>query len=91
MALPKDLEVERMLKIKDKSQAIGEFLDWLSEEKSIELAYWVGNDLCPSHVPYEQLLAEFFDIDLNAAENERRSLLAQLRKAAAKPKRRVTV
>lgn len=43
-------EHEKMSKIVDKSQAIGEFLDWLQQEKGAVVHHWVSNDYeekCP--------------------------------------------
>ena len=79
-----------MLGVTDKSQVVGKFLDWLNSEKGIVLARWVSEDgrdeLCPDYTSYERLLADFFEIDLVAVENEKRSILAQLRKATSKPR-----
>ena len=69
----------------DQSQAIGEFIDWLSDEKGVTLAHherWEGYDN-PQYVPYRRsiqgLLAEFFDIDLTALDDEKRAMLDAIR------------
>ncbi len=74
------MEHAKLNRVKDKSQAIGEFLDWLSEQRGIALCKYD-----PAHPPYwpihkrtEQLLAEFFQIDLKKIEDEKRAMLASL-------------
>lgn len=76
-------ECEKIADARDKSQAIGEFLSWLGEEKEIELAEWhkPGTDnerLFPVNINKEELLAEFFGIDLVRAEEERRQMIKAL-------------
>lgn len=76
-------ECDKMLAVQDKSQALGEFLDWLQEEKGVQLAYYPeGEEATDELVPWrrrtEEILAEFFDIDLKKVEEERRVMLAKL-------------
>lgn len=61
-------ELDKMLAVRDKSQAIGDFLSWLNEKYDVAL---------PRSI--EELLADFFDIDLAQAERERAALLDDLR------------
>ena len=75
-------ELAKMLAVQDQSQVIGEFIDWLSSK---------GMTICSSNgglrgtlfhpvaIPTEELLAQHFGIDLQAAEAERRAILADLR------------
>lgn len=102
-------ECERMLNVKEKSQAIGEFLEWLEETKKVHFRQfavacgrckcttverdedgdWYCNECEEYTATYdveilfplrtEQLLAEFFRIDLNKVEQERRDMLKELR------------
>jgi hypothetical protein len=120
--------LEKMAAVRETSQGIGEFLDWLHESQSLHLmAYrtdqidtrpcpgdggWLG-DPCDDGVMYlgkpnerdctncdgkgyievkvegwvedprsiEQLLADYFEIDLKAVEKERRALLEEIRRA----------
>jgi hypothetical protein len=61
------------------SQAQGEFLTWLQEEKHYILC---GHPTCKwaaAVATVEKLLAEFHGIDLNKVEKERRALLDFLR------------
>lgn len=86
-------ELEKVEQIQDKSQPVGEFLEWLTTERGIVLAqyhkhtekcygidefYKCGfNDdlLYPCRIGIEKLLAEFFHIDLDKVEMERRQLI----------------
>jgi hypothetical protein len=92
-------EHEKLHAITDKSQAIGEFVDWLDAEKSIVLARrhehgddcrseegflmcgYSTNDLIPAGVRIQTLLAEFFGIDEEKIEREKREMLAEIRSA----------
>lgn len=77
-------ELDKMLSNKDKSQTIGEFLDWLMSEKKVILC--VYDEKISEHHPYpirksiEELLAEYYGIDLKKCEKERMALLNNLRK-----------
>jgi hypothetical protein len=72
---------EKAITVKAKSQAIGEFLDWL-ETEGITLARPdtnVTRDGCwclPIHEPHEDLLARYFEIDLVVLEAEKRAMLS---------------
>jgi hypothetical protein len=75
---PKTPELDKMLAVKKESQAIGEFISWLKEEKNYYIAERVAatnfqeeSDLMPVQISTEKLLAEFFEIDLDKAEKER--------------------
>lgn len=82
--LPVYPEHEKMKPIAEQSQAIGEFLDWMSG-KGFHLLKWHEFDdgthdyiTAPSVV---KLLAEFFDIDLDKIEREKRAMLDYMRGA----------
>lgn len=73
-------EHEKLSAIADKSQAIGEFLQWL-EDRGISLAAYANKGdtfLSPYLYGREQLLAEHFEIDLAKLEKEKRAMLAEL-------------
>ncbi len=74
-------EHARLLKVKDESQACSEFLEWLSSEKGFHLAKSIPGRARPSYVSYsiQDLLAEFFEIDQDKLEAEKREMLATLR------------
>lgn len=75
--------LDKMSAIKAESQAIGEFLEWLTT-KGIHLAHNVEGHNYPHYLSRstEELLAEFFDIDLNQAEAEKRAILDHIRSAS---------
>lgn len=96
-------ECEKMAKVRDQSQKIGEFLEWLRGEKEIVFCTYHQHskscydneedyedhkyarcgyredDLAPAPIRTEEILAEFFDIDLDKIEQERRALLEYCR------------
>lgn len=79
-------ELDKILKIKNESEAIGEFVEWLNSQ-GIILAEEYKGVVAQSWVlvtrPINELLARYFDIDTDKAEAERRQILASLR--AEKP------
>lgn len=80
-------EHEKMQKISDKSQAIGEFLEWAAAEKGLHLAgYRKFEDsenevLTVTYTPVQDLLAEFYGIDQRVLEREKRTMLDKMREA----------
>lgn len=82
-------EHEKLHAISDKSQAIGGFVDWLSQEKKIHLGQWgtcldefcQEDSLHPVHTDIQDLLAEFYDIDRDKLEDEKQTMLREIRKA----------
>ena len=83
-------EHDKLDQVHDKSQAIGEFLDWLQNERDIVLAEYhehaMGRKdvLLPIHAHIETLLGAFFGIDLEKLEDEKQQMLATLRAAQQK-------
>lgn len=84
-------ECDKLLEVKDESQSIGDFLDWLTHEKKIVLCEWREVDRdeeedgfhdghYPTYDTIEQLLAKYFEINLKKLEKERRKMLANLQK-----------
>ncbi len=75
-------ELAMMLAFHGQSQVIGEFIDWLSS-KGMTICSPTGGLkgtlFHPVGTPTEELLAQHFGIDLQAAEAERRAILADLR------------
>ena len=71
-------ELAKMQEVQTQSQAIGEFIEWLGQngmaictsEEGLR-----GDRFYPVMVPTEELLARHFDVDLQAAEKERRAIL----------------
>lgn len=85
-------ECDKAVKIRNKSQSIGEFIEWLRDEKKVILASKMPIEdfedeeietLAPAYYNLDSLLAEFFGIDLNKIEKEKRELLEAVRKANA--------
>jgi len=77
---PKTPECDKLLAIREKSQAIGEFLEWFQGKYVIANYYPEGSDnLQPDHIDIEKILAEFFWIDLNKTEDEKRAVLEYVR------------
>ncbi len=72
--------LEATKKTDDATQLVGEFIDWLSEEKQLVLGRWNDDDeLIPARENIQRLLAEYFGIDQNALEAEKTALLGYLR------------
>lgn len=71
-----------MLAVADQSQAIGDFLYAsgfvLAEYRAID--NYREPQLVPVNTSIEQILADWFDIDLKKVEQERRAMLAAMRK-----------
>ena len=75
-------EHEKLKAIQEQSQVVGEFLDWLQNEKHPVIAEYQKEDpqlLYPIYISIEQLLADFFDIDLKKIEIENRQILEKQR------------
>ena len=80
-------EHEKLQKVKDQSQAVGSFIEWLSDEKNFIIAQYLESDgydragFRPVNVPVNSLLAEYFEIDQKKLEEEKREMLSILRMA----------
>jgi uncharacterized protein with HEPN domain len=79
-------EHERLSRIKDKSQIIGEFIEWLGEAKGYHIGQYreyqddpFFKEMIPIRTSTEKLLAEFFGIDLNKIEKEKLQMLDEIR------------
>jgi nucleoside-specific outer membrane channel protein Tsx len=80
-----ELDKQRAVIESGASETVGDFYNWL-DEKGYVLARWEvdGNEndyLGFVHINPQQLLAEFFGIDLDKIESERRAILEELRSA----------
>ena len=69
-------EHAKLANVQPQSQAIGEFLEWLTSETGHVIAKY-GDDerLRPSYESINGLLAQFFQIDLTVLETEKRAML----------------
>jgi len=79
-------ECDKMLKVQTQSQAIGRFLEWLQDERNLTLAEYGktrhdSDELFPVRLGINQLLAEYFNIDLNKVEQEKAAILDGVRAA----------
>ena len=75
-------EHAKLALISDKSQAIGEFLEWLTYEKGIWLCCFDADDeFFPIMQRQTDLLAEFFKIDQKKIDEEKDQMLAAIREA----------
>lgn len=78
-------EHEKLKKVVKESQAIGEFMEWLEQEKDVTLCKTIprGEEgegrFWPSFTPIQELLADFFGIDLKVIEQEKRAMLDKMR------------
>jgi len=89
-------EIDKLRAIKDKSQLIGEFLESLSTQglvlctrhehdencyinEELECGYIEG-EYYSVNISIEQLLADYFKIDLKKVEEEKQLILKQLEK-----------
>ena len=76
----KNPEHQKIHAVKDQSQSIGDFMEWL-EEKGIVFAHYDGGDFLAEY-PFqtkEKWLAEFFDIDLDKIEEEKLAMIEELK------------
>jgi hypothetical protein len=74
-------ECEKLAKVSETSQKIGEFLEWLNEQGFTICRLGEDNSdlFYPDYTSINQRLADFFGIDLNKVEAERRQMLETLR------------
>jgi len=72
-------ESEKLAAVAPFSQKIGEFIEWLSE-KDMLIGKWCNNGIRVDVARFnkQELLAEFFEIDLKKVEKEREQMLAYL-------------
>lgn len=76
-------EHEKMHAVKEQSQAIGAFLDDPNTGQLCEFNDEMGEFL-PTHKTIERTLADYFDIDLDKIEAEKRDMLDKMRAANAR-------
>ena len=77
-------ELEKLKEVSKTSQEIGEFLNWLPEIGIYLCRYDEEDYFYRSVVDFEKLLAEYFKIDLNKVEQEKREILEDIRNNAEK-------
>jgi hypothetical protein len=76
-------EHEKLARISDQSQRLGEFLEW-AEEKGWHLAEWQDeiDYMLPIHLKKDQVLARYFGIDLDRLHAEKDAMYQALSEAA---------
>ncbi len=78
-------ECDKLLAAQERSQACGDFIEWLRDEKKLVLCEQIPRRGLPTvyrpafNITTEQILAEFFGIDSKKLEKERRAMLGALR------------
>lgn len=72
-------ECEKLQAVSEKSQCISEFIEWLETTKNVQLSQNVDDYYRWLDTPIDQLTAEFFNIDLNKVERERKHMLERCR------------
>lgn len=77
--LPEHARLEAAKKTDDATQLVGEFIDWLDDEKHLVLAERGSVELYRATVSTRDLLAEFFGVNRGALEAEKQALLDHLR------------
>lgn len=78
-------ESSRLLAVSKESQTCGEFLDWLRSKGFVLAEYDPESEsgrLYPAHFSTTSLLAEFFGIDINKLEQEKRAVLEEYQQRA---------
>ncbi len=75
----------KLSRVRSDKAIIDCFLDWLYEDKKIELCTrskrYLGENFAPIHASKDALLMEYFGIDQAELEKERRKILAEQRRA----------
>lgn len=78
-------ELDKMHAVHDHSQAIGEFLEWLGQEKGLRICTYdpKREEFNLATISTIALLAEYFEIDLATVEAEKVAILESIRSAHA--------
>ncbi len=80
-------EHEKLTVIKEKSQLLGEFLEW-ARSSNYEFcnrvvidkgSAWEKVEYQPNRAPIEKILADFYEIDLTKLEFEKQQMLATIK------------
>ncbi len=69
-------ELEKISKYTNDIRILHEFLEWLQGKKSVEFGKWNGDRFIPALLGSDEtLIYEFFSIDAEQLEKERKDLL----------------
>lgn len=90
-------EHEKLKAVKEQSQTCGNFLEWLQEQGILLAQYHVHTDRCfragcdvssgelyPVSASITKLLAQYFEIDEDTLEQEKRQMLEELQPSGGK-------
>ncbi len=78
-------EHEKLKKVKDEKNLIGDFLDWLRSDTDRVIAEYVDvgdfadERLVPKSESISDILADYYDIDQEKLEQEKQQMLESLR------------
>lgn len=72
-------ECDKLRKVTHKSQIIGEFLAWLQDEKGLVICDLEDNEYLPYGSSINQMLADYFEINLDKVEREKQAILDGIR------------
>jgi hypothetical protein len=80
-------EHAKLIAVAERSQVIGEFLEWLKGERLPRVWLCVSGEdeegedtFYPEYTSTEQMLSEYFHIDLEVIEKEKQAMLDELRR-----------
>ena len=73
-------EHAKLRAVRERHETVCEFLAWLDETKGINLAWREPSNY--SFIRFDELVAEFFEIDMNAFEAEKRAMVDRIREQA---------
>lgn len=79
MKAPDTPELDRLLAVAEDSHKIGDFLDWLEQEREVYLSVIEHGELTPCYTTKEALLAAYYKINLSKVELEQRAVLEHVR------------
>lgn len=79
-------ECEKLVKVSEESNKIGGFLEWLTGEEGAYICKWEEKyesfyTIYTGNNGINQVLAKYYNIDLDKVEQERRALLEWIREA----------
>jgi len=84
MKQPKTPNLDKMVKVTSESNLIGEFVDWMRNERGLKICEWSKE--YEGHYPVyygytgiNRLIAEYYEIEYDEMDNERRRLLEWIR------------
>lgn len=75
-------EHQKMRAVREQSQFIGQFIDWLQNETDLRICSYADDDggYYLAHISTEKLLAQYLEIDLKRLEEEKCEMVAEMRK-----------